>query len=86
MDKPKLFQFAVRQAEFSTGHMLKNNKSLYLVGEDILDAYEIFNPYEQAKEFSIKQVKDNPEIECYVYNYNGQVVFICDKKGERNIK
>ena len=88
VDKPKLsqYQFAVGQAEFSTGHVLKNNKSLYIVGEDILDAYEIFNSCNQAKEFSIKRVNDNPEIECYIYDYNGQVIFIYDKNGERNLR
>ncbi len=88
VDKPKLsqYQFAVGQAEFSTGHVLKNNKSLYLVGEHISDAYEIFNSYDEAREFSIKQVNDNPEIECYVYDYNEQVLFICDKDGERNLR
>lgn len=87
MDKHKLsqYQFAVGHAEFSSWHVLKNNKSLNLVGEDISDAYEIFNSYDQAKEFSVKKVNDNPEIECYVYDYKGQVIFLYDKVGEQNL-
>jgi len=87
MDKPKLspHQYAVGQAELKTGHILKNNKSLFLVGDDNNDAYQIFNFYEQAKEFSITRVNDNPDIECWIYDHTGQVTFGYDKHGERNI-
>lgn len=87
MDKPKLlqYQYAVGQAELATGHVLKNNKSLFLVGDDIKDAYEIFNSYEQAKEFSIRKVQDNPDIECWIYDHTGQIIFGYDKDGERNL-
>lgn len=88
MDKPKLskHQYAVGQAELTNGHVLKNNKSLFLVGDDINDAYQIFNSYEHAKEFSIKKIKDNPDIECWIYDHTGHVIFGCDKDGERNLK
>ena len=86
MEKPKLspYQYAVGQAELVTGHVLKNNKSLFLVGDDSEDAYEVFNSYEQAKEFSIRRVQGNPDIECWIYDYIGQVIFGCDKDGERS--
>ena len=66
--------------------MLKNDKSLFLIGDDIKDAFEIFNSYDQAKEFGIKKVQNNPEIECYVYDYAGQAIFVYDKNGERKFK
>ena len=88
MDRPNLsqHQYAVGQAEFSTGHVLKNDRSLFLTGDDIKDAFEIFNSYDQAKGFCFKKVQDNPEIECYIYDYAGQVIFVYDKNGERNFK
>lgn len=88
MDKPKLSQdqYAVGQAELSTGHVLKNDKSLFLTGDNIKDAFEIFNSYDQAKEFGIKKVQTNPEIECYIYDYTGQVIFVYDMNGERKFK
>ena len=87
MDKPKLsrHQYAVGQAELTTGHVLKNNKSLFLVGDDIKEAYEIFDSYEQAKKFSIRKVQDNPDIECWIYDHTGQVIFGYDKDGERGL-
>lgn len=88
VDKPKLlsYQFAVRRAEFSTGHILKNDNTLFLLGDDILETYEILNSFEQAKEFSVKKVHDNSGIECCVYDYNEQLVFVYNKNGERTFK
>jgi len=87
MDKPQLspYQYAVGQADLATGHVLKNNKSLFLVGDDIKDAYEIFNSYEQAIEFCSRQVQDNPDIECWIFDHTGQVIFGYDKDGERSL-
>lgn len=87
MDKPQIFQsqYAVGQAEYATGHVLKKDKTLLLTDDESKDAFEIFNSYEQAKEFCIKRVQDNPDIECWIYDYIGQVVFGCDKDGERGL-
>ena len=69
MDKPKLseHQYAVAQAAFATGHVLKNDKSLFLVGDDIKDAYETFDSFDDAKESATTKVQNNPEID-YVYD------------------
>ena len=62
MEKPELFkhQYAVAQAEFATGHVLKKDKTLFLVGDDSKDAFEIFNSYKQAEEFSIFFLRESP--------------------------
>lgn len=88
MTYPKLLehQLAIAQAEFSTGHVLNKNGSLYLAGNDINDVYEKFDSYDQAKEFVIKKVQNNPEVECWIIDYKGQTIFAYDKNGERKIK
>ena len=79
----KNYEFAVGQAEFETGIVLKKDGTYYKNTEDISEIYRIFDSLENAKSFAIMTVKDNPTIECFVSNCDGELVFVCDNKGER---
>jgi len=82
MHKPKLKpnQFAVAHSEYSTGHLLKTDKTLFLQNGEV---FLIFETKEQALKYIIKTVKENPEIECWMENYLGELVITIDKNGER---
>lgn len=79
-------QFAVSQAEYSTGTVLKRDGTYYFNYEPESEIFEIFESFDDAKDFGIKKVQNNPEIECYVYNYLGQAIYFCSKSGENLIE
>lgn len=79
-------QFAVGKAKYATGHVLKNDGSFFLTGENINEMYEIFENYEDAKNFVIEKVNENHEIECWIINSKGEHMFTYDQKGERKFK
>ena len=85
MERPVLKnnEFAVGQAEFETGIILKQDGSYYKNTEDITKVYKIFDSVEKAKSFVIKTVQDKPAIECWISNSAGETVFVYDKDGER---
>jgi hypothetical protein len=85
MDIPYLKdkQFAVGKAELATGHVLRNDDSLYMTGQELNDMYEIFESYDEAKEFSLRKIKAKPEIECWIVDSKGNHVITYDKNGER---
>lgn len=78
-------QFGVGKAEFSTGIVLKNNGSYFLNDVEIEDVYKVFENYESAKEFAIKEVKNNPKIESFIINFKNEMVYCYDLNGERKM-
>lgn len=78
-------QFAVGKAEFSTGIVLKNNGSYYLSDVEVDEVYQVFETYEAAKEFAIKQVESNPKIESFVINSKNEIVYSYDQNGETKV-
>lgn len=79
-------QFAVGQAQYFTGHVLKHNGELFLEGEDENEVYKTFNSLGDAKEFMFETVANDPDIECWIIDFNGQTVFAYDRDGERKLK
>jgi hypothetical protein len=78
-------QFAVGNAQVSTGHVLRNDGTIFLNGQSTNDMYEIFESYQDAEIFVTKKIKDNPEVECWIVNSKGEHVITYDCEGERNI-
>ncbi|QLC66987.1 hypothetical protein LPB248_11970 [Flavobacterium sp. LPB0248] len=85
MDTPKINenQFAVGQAEYTTGIILKKNNQYYNSGEDILEVYSIFESLDSAKAFTEEGISKNSNIEFFILNYKSETVYIVDQKGER---
>jgi len=85
MDIPNLTenQFAVGKAAFASGHVLRNDGSLFKTGEDLKEMYEIFDSYEEAKGFSLQKIKNNAEIECWIVDSKGNYIITYDQNGER---
>jgi len=79
-------QFAVGKAQLSTGHVLRNDGTLFSNGQSINDMYEIFESYQEAEIFILKKIKDCPEIECWIVNAIGEHVITIDYGGERKFK
>lgn len=79
----KNYEFAVGQAEFETGIVLKKDGTYYNNTEDISEIYTIFDSLENAKAYAVKTVMDKPIIECWVSNSKGETVLVFDKQGER---
>ncbi len=77
-------QFAVGKAEYATGHVLTNIGTLFLDSQDINDMYEIFDSYEEARDFAIQKVAMFPKIECWIVNSKGEHILTWDKDGQRN--
>ncbi len=88
MEIPSLneHQFAVGKAEFSTGHVLRNDGSIYEENQSLNEMYEIFDSYEEAEEFVLDKIKNNPEVECWIVNANGDHINTFDKNGKRTYK
>jgi len=85
MDIPKIKknQFAVGQAEYTTGIILKKNNQYYNSGEDVLEVYSIFENLDLAKEFTKQGISQNPNIEYFIFNHKSETVYMVDQKGER---
>ncbi len=85
MDTPKIKenQFAVGQAEYTTGIILKKNNQYYNSGEDILEVYSIFDNLELAKAFTEEGIAKNSNIEFFIRNHKSETVYVVDQKGER---
>jgi hypothetical protein len=85
MDKPKLLenQFAVGQCELATGIVLDKKNLLRITDSDNSKLFTIFDSFDTAKDFAIKRVTENPEIECWILNSKSEAIFVYDKYGER---
>lgn len=83
MERPKLElnQFAVGHAEYSTGHVLKVDKTLY---NQTGDVFLIYDSKDDALIYIMKTVRENPNIECWMENSLGEHIITIDKNGERN--
>lgn len=82
MKRPKRHpnQYAVVQADYGTGHVLKIDKTVYLNEGEV---FLIFDSQNEAMEYMEKTVKENPDIECSMENSLGEHVLTIDKNGER---
>ncbi|KFF07555.1 hypothetical protein [Flavobacterium reichenbachii] len=79
-------QFIVSKAEFKTGIVLNNEGQYFKSNGNRNEIYTIFEKFELAKDFAIKEVQKNPDIECWIQNFKSETVFCIDKNGERIIK
>jgi hypothetical protein len=76
-------QFAVGKAEFKTGIVLNNDGHYFKNGENRNEIYNTFETFDLAKDFAIKEVQKNPDIECWIENCKSETLFCIDKNGER---
>ncbi len=74
-------QYAIGQAEYKTGHILKTDRTLYLQDGEV---YLIFDSKESAIAYVVRTVNENPEIECWIENNLGEIIVTIDKNGRRN--
>lgn len=79
-------QFAVGKAQYSTGIVLRNDGTIYKSGQSANEIYDIFENYDEAELFVLKQIRTNPEIECWIVNAKGEHIITYDKEGKRNFK
>jgi hypothetical protein len=79
-------QFAVGKAQYSTGIVLRNDGTFYSVGQDLSEAYEIFEDYETAEKFALQKILDNPNVECWIVNSKGEHMITYDTNGKRLYK
>ena len=56
---------------------------MFKTGQDLNEMYEIFESYEEAREFVIQKIKINPAIECWIVDNKGNHVITYDENGER---
>jgi hypothetical protein len=82
--KVKSNQFAVAKAQYSSGIIIKKDSSFFLDGENINEVYEVFNSFQEAKDFAIDEVRKNSEIECLILDYEGNHISTFDVNGERH--
>lgn len=82
MKKPKLLphQFAVAQAELSSGIVLQTNRSYYQQKGNV---YFTFDSKEEALTFINQTIHEHPEVECWMEDCKGKHVITIDKNGER---
>jgi hypothetical protein len=82
MNRPQLNsnQYAVGQAEFLTGHILKIDKTIYGQQGDV---FLVFDSQEAAIEYCERTVKECPTIECWIEDSLGNHLMTIDTKGKR---
>jgi len=85
MDFPLLKdnQFAVGKAAYDTGHVLRNDLTLFHNGESTNDMYEIFESYEEAAKYALQRIIEHPEIECWIVDNKNKHIVTYYKDGER---
>jgi len=83
MKKPKLNpnQFAVGQAEYSTGHVLNVVKTIHHQNGEV---YLVFESKDEALTYIKNTLIENPNIECWMENSLGEFVITIDINGERD--
>ena len=69
-------------AVYATGHVFKKDLTLFLKGDNEKDVFQPFDNLNTAKEFVISFIKNRPDLECSIYNYNGDYLTIYDIDGE----
>ncbi|OJV52228.1 MAG: hypothetical protein BGO31_00735 [Bacteroidetes bacterium 43-16] len=74
-------QFIVWTAEFATGIVLRNDNNYYHSGDEWNDVYTIFEDLDTAKDYILQKVKKNLDIECYIKDHEGKLVFFVDQRG-----
>jgi hypothetical protein len=70
-------------AEYATGHVFKKDLTLYLKGDNEEEFYQFFENFNDAEIFVLNFIKNKPEFECSIYNYNGEHLKTYDITGER---
>ncbi len=84
MEKPNLKdnQYAVLHAEYATGHVLNIDKTKHIVPQGG-EVFLIFESKNEAFEYVKKITKENPTIECSIWNAKNQHLATFDLNGER---
>ena len=70
-------------AEYATGHVFKRDLTLYLIGDNEEEVYQLFENFYDAEVFVLNFIKSKPEFECSIYNNHGEHLKTCDITGER---
>ena len=85
MNAPKLEDnnCSVIIAEYSTGHVVKSDLTLFEKGEEENKAFQLFDNFIQAINYVTDFVQKNPKFECVIYNHLGEHLMTFDQKGER---
>jgi len=85
MKAPKLDEnrCSIIIAEHKTGHVYKKDLTLFQNGDRECDVFLLFDNFNNAKEFALNFIKNQPEFECSIYNYTGEHLATFDKNGER---
>ena len=76
------YQVALMRAQLGTGHVVDENCNLAL--NDGQKVYTIFKDFEQALGFAKEFIKENPEIECVIYNKEKKVLSYLKKENIMN--
>lgn len=70
-------------AEVATGHIFKKDLTLFLKEQNESDLFQIFDSFQEAKNFALNFVETNPKFECVIYDWSGKALFVYDINGER---
>ena len=82
--KPE-YKYRVGNADYSTGIVMKKDGEIFLNSQDNIESemYHNFEDFQNAKNFAIKKVKENPQIECFIIDELGKHIITFDLNGER---
>lgn len=80
LDKNKC---SVLIAELATGHIFTKDLTLFLKGENESNLFQIFDSFQEAKEFALDFVSSNPKFECVLYDWSGKPLLKYDINGKR---
>lgn len=78
-------QYVVIKAEFTTGIVLRNDGFYFKSGDDCNEKYNVFENFDDAKNFASNEVQNNKNVECWIQNYKSEMIFLIDKNGEQKI-
>ncbi len=70
-------------AECSTGIIYRKDLTVSFSGDNNELIYQVFDDFENAKDFAIKFVNEYPKFECVIYDKLGEYIITYDENGER---
>ena len=84
MNAPKVEEnkCSILIAAYATGHVFKKDLTLFLIGDNEQDVFQLFDNLNTAKEFVINFIKCRPDLEFSIYNFNGDYLTTYDIDGE----
>ena len=85
MNTPKLKEnkCSVLIAEYATGHVCKKDLTLFLKGHNEDEVFQLFETFQDAKEFALNFITNTPDFECAIFDAKGEHLATFDKQGER---